>query len=68
MVFKLKLTVTNVSTGEEQVVTRECAERVKGKATMDCLFEEFYMTGKAVDVHFENEYDLRIEEDKEMVE
>jgi hypothetical protein len=63
-VVVFKLIVTDSTTGETQLVTRECTDRVKGKATMDLLIEKAYLTGKPIEVHFENEYDLKIEEDK----
>lgn len=54
----MKFILRNYYTEEHQSVTRECVERVKGKASIDSLIKKVEQTGKPVETHFENEYDL----------
>lgn len=56
----MEFILTNFTTEEQQSVTRECVDRVKGKATIDSLVKKAEQTGEPVEIHFEGNYDLMI--------
>lgn len=56
----MQFILTNVTDNQQQSVTRECVDRVKGKSTMDSLVKKVQETGASVDTYFEGDYDLRI--------
>ena len=57
----MKFILTNCSTGEQQQVTRGCVDRVKGLFYIYSLVKKVEETGQAVEVHFEGDYDLKVE-------
>jgi hypothetical protein len=56
----MEFILTEVTTNQEQSVTRECVDRVKGKAYINSLIKKVEQTGESVEVHFEGSYDLKI--------
>lgn len=56
----MEFILTNFTTDEQQSVTRECVDRVKGKSTINSLIEKVEQTGNPVEIHFEGSYDLKI--------
>ena len=52
--------LTNCSTGEQQQVTRECVDRVKGSFYIDQIIRKVMQNGGCIEVHFEGNYDLKV--------
>lgn len=56
----MKFIITNLTTDESQLVSRECAYRVKGRFCIDSLIKKVEETGEPVEVYFEDNYDLKV--------
>ena len=56
----MKFILTEGATNEQQEVTKECVDRVKGKRYIDSLVKKVNQTEECVEVYFEGSYDLKI--------
>lgn len=56
----MKFILTNFVTEKEELVTRECVNRIKGEIFINSLVKRVKETGEPIEMFFEGNYDLKI--------